>query len=58
MSRPIRIRLTETDFEMLTGSNEIITEDINGQKVIMILADIGYDRMQNIIMDHIIKDIE
>lgn len=42
---PVRVKLFEKEFQALCQGQEIEVESLDGVKVKMILADIGFDRM-------------
>jgi hypothetical protein len=45
MAKDIRVKLFESDFQSLVKGEEVEVESLDGVKVKMILADIGFDRI-------------
>jgi len=44
-TKEIRVKLFESDFQDLVKGEEVEVQSLDGVKVKMILADIGFDRM-------------
>lgn len=55
MSAPLRVRLDETDFRRLVAGEEVRLETIEGARVLLILADIGWERMTLAINDAAVR---